>query len=94
MKEMQTIYNLNEGVQVRNERFGLLFYNYRGPRLYFVPTSDLMDAGFFSGKTSAGELIEKLCVTRQWPREWIEAKVKQVLQMLEKRGLIHGESLC
>ena len=35
------------GVQVREEKFGLLFYNYRGPRLYFVPSKDLIDADFW-----------------------------------------------
>lgn len=91
---MQIVYNLKEGVQVRNEKFGLLFYNYRGPRLYFVPSSNLMDAVFFSGKTTAGNLVEKLCNTHSWPRHWIEAKVKQVLNKLENKGLIYGESLC
>ncbi|MGC8659757.1 MAG: mycofactocin biosynthesis chaperone MftB, partial [Desulfomonilaceae bacterium] len=31
-------YVLAPGVNVRPEKFGLLFYDYRGPRLYFLPT--------------------------------------------------------
>ena len=42
-------YKLADGVQVREEKFGLLFYNYRGPRLYFLPTKDLIASDFFNG---------------------------------------------
>lgn len=40
-------YRLCTGVQVRSEKFGLLFYNYAGPKIYFVPSRDLVDDGFF-----------------------------------------------
>ncbi len=51
--ESQSVYVLEEGVQVRREKFGLLFYDYRGPRLYFVPSKDLLEDGFFDGTQSS-----------------------------------------
>ena len=91
---MNIRYTLKQGVQVRDENFGLLFYNYRGPRLYFVPTEDLIAADFFNGKFTQGQLIDKLCEIKPWPRKWIEDRIIQVLTMLENRELIYGEPIC
>ena len=87
-------YTLADGVQVREEKFGLLFYNYRGPRLYFLPTKDLIASDFFDGHKSASELIESICSQNMWPRVRVRDRIKQVLIMLEKKGLIRGQSIC
>jgi putative mycofactocin binding protein MftB len=87
-------YTLADGVQVREEKFGLLFYNYRGPRLYFLPTKDLIASDFFNGRKSASELIESICSQNMWPRVRVRDRIKQVLIMLEKKGLIRGQSIC
>jgi putative mycofactocin binding protein MftB len=92
--QLEKIYNLTEGVQVRDEKFGLLFYNYRGPRLYFVPSRDLISSSFFEGKQPAGQLIESIREGHRWPRNWITKKVESVLKMLEDKGLIYGQSIC
>jgi putative mycofactocin binding protein MftB len=42
-------YKLAPGTQVRREDFGLLFYTQTGPRLYFLPSGDLLDCDFFQG---------------------------------------------
>jgi len=90
----EIFYRLNDGVQVRKEIFGLLFYDYRGPRLYFVPSGDLIEDDFFQGGRTAGQLIESIASKNPWPRKWIEDRVKQVLELLEGKGLIYGESIC
>ena len=90
----ETIYRLRDGVQVRREKFGLLFYNYRGPRLYFVPTEDLLDPDFFTSCRKAGELVDSIEATNAWPRSWIESWVNRVMIMLEQKGLIYGQSIC
>jgi putative mycofactocin binding protein MftB len=87
-------YCLREGVQVRNEIFGLLFYDYRGPRLYFVPSKDLIEGRFFEGRQTVGELIESIHSEHNWPRRWIDGRVKQVLGMLEEKGLVYGQPVC
>ena len=87
-------YHLREGVQVRKETFGLLFYDYRGPRLYFVPTKNLIGNDFFNGIQTAEGLTESIQTrhsqSRQASRQW----VMQVLTELAQKGLIHEQSIC
>lgn len=92
--QTETVYSLKDGVQVRKEKFGLLFYNYRGPRLYFVPSKDLLDAKLFEGHLKKDELIENIHAAHSWPVGWIEQWVETVLTMLEDKELIYGQSIC
>jgi len=88
------VYVLNSGVQVRRENFGLLFYNYHGLRLYFVPIGDLIDSDFFDGIQTVGSLVEVLHSRKNQPKQWIRARIEQILQLITEKGLIHGESIC
>ena len=88
------VYRLNKGVQVRREKFGLLFYNYRGPRLFFVPTQELVEDHFFAGTQSIAELVSSIHARHRWPRSWIEERLVQIMNQLEAKGLIHGQSIC
>lgn len=91
----ETFYNLADGVQVRQEVFGLLFYNYQGPRLYFVPSEDLIEDHFFTSSQSTGQLIESICSKhKNWPRQWIQDKVEHILEMLKGKGLVYEQSVC
>ena len=87
-------YKLADGVQVREEKFGLLFYNYRGPRLYFVPSKDLIDVDFFYGRQSVSGLIASVCARKGWTKAQIGERISQVLAILEDKGLIYGQSIC
>ena len=87
-------YKPADGVQVREEKFGLLFYNYRGPRLYFVPSKDLIDADFFNGRQSVSGLIASICARKGWTRAKVGERIIQILVKLEDKGLIHGQSIC
>ncbi len=89
-----TVYHLRPGVQVRREAFGLLFYNYKGPRLYFVPSRDLISPDFFDGRETVGDLVAGIVGRHAWPTRWISDRVDQVLGVLEEKGLIHGQSVC
>jgi putative mycofactocin binding protein MftB len=88
------VYLLNKGVQVRREKFGLLFYNYRGPRLYFLPSQDLVEDDFFNGTQPLAELVTAIHARHGWPRPWIEERLDQIVNQLEAKGLIHGQSIC
>jgi putative mycofactocin binding protein MftB len=88
------VYRLSEGVQVRNEKFGLLFYNYRGPRLYFLPSRDLLDESFFNGQRPLESVIETIHARHGWPLQWIRQQLADILMKLENKGLIHEQSLC
>lgn len=90
---LQTIYYLEEGIQVRKERFGLLFYNYQGPRLYFVPSKDLIDVDFFNGQKRVSELIASICARKGWSKVDVDARITQILAKLEGKGLIYGQPI-
>ena len=92
--ELSRVYLLRKGVQVRREKFGLLFYNYRGPRLYFLPSKDLVEDDFFDGVRPLSELVNSVQTRHGWPRRWIEQRLGQVMDQLEAKGLIHGQSIC
>jgi len=90
----EKFYHLRKGVQVRKEKFGLLFYDYRGPRLYFVPTKNLIENDFFDGTKTTEELIESIRTRYGQSRQASQQWVTQVLSGLEQKGLIHGQSIC
>jgi putative mycofactocin binding protein MftB len=86
---------LSPGVQVRKEKFGLLFYDYRGPRLYFLPTGDLISETFFSTDQTVRQLITAIYWKRRWStHQEIADYVKPIFAKLMAKGLIHGQSLC
>jgi len=89
-----TVYRLADGVQVRREKFGLLFYDYRGPKLYFLPSRDLIEDKFFDGTLTAPQLVESVCAEHDWPRQEVSSKVSQILELLKTKGLIHEQSVC
>jgi putative mycofactocin binding protein MftB len=92
--QQNSVYRLAEGVQVRSELFGLLFYDYRGPRLYFVPSRNLIDETFFAGEQPVAALLERICAENAWPRERVRAQVSRLLEKLEERELVHEQSIC
>ena len=44
---------------MREEDFGLLFYNMHGPRLYFLASGDLLQEDFFQGHITLETWIDK-----------------------------------
>jgi len=86
-------YKPADGIQVREEKFGLLFYNYRGPRLYFVPSKDLIDVEFFNGRQSVSGLIASICGRRGWTSAGVGERITQILAKLEDKGLIHEQPI-
>jgi hypothetical protein len=82
-------YRLAHGISVRGEKFGLLFYNSKGPKLIFVRSGPWIDPIFFSGQLDLKHWIQ----TRfsNFPKKEmrrIEAKLLQVLLRLVEKGLI------
>ncbi len=87
-------FKTTDGVQVREEAFGLLFYNYRGPRLFFVPSGDLIGADFFEGRQNVSDLIESISRRKGWTGIDICKKITMILNKLAKKGLIYEQSIC
>jgi putative mycofactocin binding protein MftB len=90
----KSVFKLAKGVQVRKEVFGLLFYDYRGPRLYFVPSKDLITDSFFDGKQSIDDLTDALTTSTPSPRKQAQDQIEKILEMLENKGLINGQPVC
>ena len=86
-------FRLTAGVQVREESFGLLFYNYRGPRLYFVPSGDLIGADFFDGRQSVGDLIASITSRKGLAGIDISKRITMILDKLAEKGLIYEQSI-
>lgn len=87
-------YVLAPGVNVRPEKFGLLFYDYRGPRLYFLPSKDWVPAEFFDGIADSSELVESLHQKYGWSKDLIWRRMSGIFTMLEAKGLIHEQPIC
>jgi hypothetical protein len=80
---------LARGIRVRNERFGLLFYNPRGPRLTFVHSGPWIGKEFFSGSVHLEKWL-KSCFPSMSERKILQAhdRLSEVLSKLEQKGLI------
>ena len=69
---------LHPACRVRQEGFGLLFYDSRGPRLLFAETGALLPADFYTQQRSRDELPPGLTAGQQ------QALQKFVNQLVEK----------
>ncbi len=87
-------YRLANGVQVRKENFGLLFYDYRGPRLYFVPSKDLLTDTFLNEEQRINYLNDPLTILATSYSKHIQKRIKNLLKMLTEKGLIYEQSIC
>jgi putative mycofactocin binding protein MftB len=78
---------LHPACRVRQEGFGLLFYDSRGPRLLFAETGSLLPADYFTTVRRRDELPEGLSDRQQ------QALRKFLAQLLEK-GFLREQSVC
>ncbi len=78
---------LHPACRVRQEEFGLLFYDSRGPRLLFAETGTLLPADFYGSVRTRDELPGGLTETQK------KALQKFVTQLLEK-GFLREQSIC
>jgi putative mycofactocin binding protein MftB len=78
---------LHPACRVRQEGFGLLFYDSRGPRLLFAETGSLLDPDFFNVVRRREELPAGLTEREQ------RVFQKFVTQLLE-RGYLREQPIC
>ncbi len=78
---------LHPACRVRQEGFGLLFYDSRGPRLLFAETGSLLPSDFYGIVRGKDELPEGLTENQK------KALRKFIAQLLEK-GFLREQSLC
>lgn len=72
---------LHPACRVRSEKFGLLFYDLRGPRLLFAETGALLQPDFFYGNEPADAFLSGLD-----PRN--RNRVESLLVKLREKGYL------
>jgi putative mycofactocin binding protein MftB len=77
---------LHPACRVRQEEFGLLFYDSRGPRLLFAATGGILAPDYFQGVREKDQLPEGLSAQQR------EVLQKFMAQLLEK-GFLREQPL-
>lgn len=78
---------LHPACRVRQEGFGLLFYDSRGPRLLFAETGSLLPAEFFAVARGKGELPDGLADRQQ-------AQLQKFVNLLLEKDFLREQPLC
>ncbi|HEY7746027.1 MAG TPA: mycofactocin biosynthesis chaperone MftB [Desulfuromonadales bacterium] len=78
---------LHPACRVRQEGFGLLFYDSRGPRLLFAETGSLLPTEFFATVRSLDDLPAGLSEQEQ-------RILKKFLSQLLEKGFLREQSIC
>lgn len=78
---------LHPACRVRQEGFGLLFYDSRGPRLLFAETGDLLPVDFFDQPRSSQELPAGLTAQQQ-------NRLRNFISKLLERGFLREQPVC
>lgn len=83
----ETAFLLGSTCQVRSERFGLLFYNSKGPKLLFAETGSLLTTEFFQTSSKQQQFINALP-----PAE--NRKILNFLRQLATKGFLYEQQIC
>ena len=78
---------LHPACRVRQEGFGLLFYDSRGPRLLFAETGNMLPAEFFAVARGKGELPDGLA-----DRE--KEQLRNFINLLLEKDFLREQPLC
>lgn len=80
-------YRLHPACRVRKEKFGLLFYDLRGPKLLFAETGELLPENFFSDLSVQGTFWDGAgLATRQ--------RLDTFIGKLVRGGFVNEQSIC
>ena len=72
---------LHPACRVRSEKFGLLFYDLRGPKLLFAETGALLEPDFFYGNEPADAFLGQMSKRDQ-------NRVESLLLKLREKGYL------
>ena len=78
---------LHPACRVRQEGFGLLFYDCRGPRLLFAETGSLLPADYFSTTRGIDEMPAGLSPAQ-------EKVLRNFLTQLLDKGFLREQPIC
>lgn len=77
-------YRLHPACRVREEKFGLLFYDSRGPKLLFAETGSMLPVSFFSDPDSQEHVWAELNKTSR-------QRLVRFFAKLEAGGFVHEQ---
>ena len=84
---MAARYKLNEGTQVREEDFGLLFYTQSGPRLFFLPSGVALGCDFFESDMPLDQWVTSTAPDPSSAAPKLNS-IKKALDRLAEKGVI------
>lgn len=90
-EKIKTAYCLAEGVQVRKESWGLLFYSQNSHRLLFVKSGNWLIPEMLSGKWNPVSLIDEVSRRTGCSEEIARKMLTNLLNYLIKCGIIVDE---
>jgi putative mycofactocin binding protein MftB len=79
--------HLHPACRVRQEGFGLLFYDSRGPRLLFVETGAVIAPEFFTGPEPISSQLHLL-------ERGEQTRVLGLLAKLKEKGYLREQPIC
>jgi len=79
-------YVLDPACSVRKEKFGLLFYDLRGPRLLFAETGDLLQPDNLQPGARAGRALRGRTLAEQ-------VRVQRLLASLVAKGFLREQPI-
>lgn len=83
--ESGVAYELTPGTRVRAESTGLLFYQRRGPRLFYLSCGQLLDPEFFS----SGVALHAWLHGKELPSATVES-LERALSALQNKGVVRA----
>ena len=84
---MNKRYTLAKGSRVREEDFGLLFYQMNGPRLHFMASGNFLSEKFFKGEMTLEAWMDTVKGTPENNVQAAEA-LGRALEQLVNKGVI------
>jgi putative mycofactocin binding protein MftB len=85
--KMNSKYRLAAGVQVREEDFGLLFYQMNDPKLHFLASGKILGEDFFQGEMTLYAWMERDTGQPGMKVQTAEA-IGKALKQLTRKGVI------
>jgi hypothetical protein len=82
---------LAEGVQVRKESWGLLFYSQSRHKLCFVRSGDWLYPGHFDGTWTLESMVDDIAGRTGTPAEIIERSIPRLTGQLASNRMIADE---
>ncbi len=86
-EEITVGHRLAFGVQVRKEQEGLLFYNQKGPRLYFLGSGDLLREDYFGSGWGLQTWLDRNGMGDMSVRQALAKALKE----LEGKGVLNAD---